>query len=214
MLKITASSSSYYQFENLHLITQNRSHFSPSKSNTCHLPSITRWKISRISTKVANRTTITRIYAASNLPPAVPPVPSGSPFPQWSKWLLFAIIPMFFPFARKNWGPLIMFRMQMKNTVSTVGTMAESIEEVARKVDQMADNITEQLPQGSKLREVIEMMDKVAEETVKAADCVEDLLQKVEDAGENVENIIAESVKKKIATANSKVSKEEVRKGS
>ncbi|PIA52008.1 hypothetical protein AQUCO_01000115v1 [Aquilegia coerulea] len=146
----------------------------------------------------ANRTIRSMdLNAINNLPPVpVPSVPSGSPFPSWSSWMLLTIIPMILPFFKSKWGPLIVIKNKMDSVLQNVEIMAEGIEEVARRVDKMADEMTEKLPEG-KFKKAIQMIDVVAEETIKKADCVEELLDKVEEVEDKLEDMIEDAIKDK-----------------
>ncbi|KAF9610816.1 hypothetical protein IFM89_025057 [Coptis chinensis] len=114
----------------------------------------------------------------NNLNPG-PPIPSGSSFPGWSKWMLFTILPIILPLLSGNWGSLIAIKQKMDTALATVETVAEVIEEVAVKVDNIADKITDNLPDGSRLKTAIQMVDLLAENVIKGADLVEEVVDKV-----------------------------------
>ncbi|KAF9611147.1 hypothetical protein IFM89_027202 [Coptis chinensis] len=114
----------------------------------------------------------------NNLNPG-PPIPSGSSFPGWSKWMLFTILPIILPLLSGNWGSLIAIKQKMDTALATVETVAEVIEEVAVKVDNIADKITDNLPDGSRLKTAIQMVDLLAENVIKGADLAEEFVDKV-----------------------------------
>ncbi|GFS46824.1 hypothetical protein Acr_00g0104390 [Actinidia rufa] len=63
--------------------------------------------------------------------------------------------------------------------VETAEHMTEVIEKVAEEVEKLADDIADELPEGGKLRDAIETVENAAKETVKYAQFVEDIIDKV-----------------------------------
>ncbi|KAF9610819.1 hypothetical protein IFM89_025060 [Coptis chinensis] len=201
----TTTSFSSHQFEKLHHSSQYRS-FS-SVHNACSLPWIHTAKygycdstskhlsLSNINRRGrAHRTIKMDLNALNNLPPTSP-MPSGSPFPGWSNWMLLTIIPMILPFFKSKWGPLLALKNKFDSTLQTIECVSEIIEEVAVKVDKIADDITDDLPDGSKLKQAIERIDEVAEGLIKGADLTQELLDKVDDVGDKVEEMLEKSIK-------------------
>ncbi|KAF5197702.1 hypothetical protein FRX31_012712 [Thalictrum thalictroides] len=204
------SSSCSYQFYNTRKMVRSRSSI---HQTSCVIPSISSAKHGYCDTMrqqlylsttnrrgKTNRTMSIRmdLNALNNLPPVpVPSVPSGgSPFPSWSSWMLLTIIPMILPFFKSKWGPLIVIKNKMDTVLQNVEIFAEGIEEVARRVDKIADEMTEKLPEGN-FKKAIEMIDAVAEETIKKADCVEELVDKVEEVENKLEDMIEDAIKDK-----------------
>ncbi|CAA2954478.1 Hypothetical predicted protein [Olea europaea subsp. europaea] len=68
----------------------------------------------------------------------------------------------------------------------TVEKIADSVEKVAEEVDKVAEDIEEALPEGG-LKNVVNLVEDLAEETAKDAQKVEDLMDKVEELDDKVE---------------------------
>ncbi|KAF6170286.1 hypothetical protein GIB67_042976 [Kingdonia uniflora] len=133
--------------------------------------------------------------AVNNVIPGGAPLPSGSPFPGWSNWMLLTLIPMILPFFKSKWGPLLLLKQRADTILQEVEDMAELVEDAARKVDRIADDVTEKLPEGSKLKKVISMVDHVVEDTIKVADLAEEIIDRVQDVEQKVETLIEQKAK-------------------
>ncbi|KAK9165774.1 hypothetical protein Scep_000965 [Stephania cephalantha] len=149
------------------------------------------------------------LNAVENLIPGSPavPLPSGSPFPGWLNWTLLTIIPLLLPIFKNKWAPLLAFKKQVDTAIETVETISEVVEEVAVGVDKIADEVAESLPDGSKLKEIVCKLDEVAEGVIRTADFTQDIINKVEEAGDTLETQLQnsanneESLKQKSKTA-------------
>ncbi|KAL5705117.1 hypothetical protein ACHQM5_023460 [Ranunculus cassubicifolius] len=201
MSTTTTSLSSCYRFENLSLGKRSLS----SLHNTSSLP----WNPTAkhgyaISTQTyginrQRRTHHTIKMDLNAVDLSGVSVPSGFQFPDWSNWFLVVIPVVIVPLITTGkWGPFLELKNKLSKALDQVDNAAEAIEDVARKVDKIADGITENMPEG-KLRSMIQQLDDVAEQTIKAADCVEDILEKVDDVEEKIDEMIKESAAKEKA---------------
>ena len=68
---------------------------------------------------------------------------------------------------------------EVKTVVETAEQIAEAVESVAEKIEHVADDIGNQLPEGGKLREVVDFVEDVARETAKGAHLVDEAIEKV-----------------------------------
>ncbi|XP_057503946.1 uncharacterized protein LOC130787571 isoform X3 [Actinidia eriantha] len=122
----------------------------------------------------------------SSVEPGTPP-PNSNPNPNsWKSWVLSAIITIILPFFTRKWWPLF----KINATVETVEQLTEVIERVAEGVEDLADNVADKLPEGGKLRHAIETVENAAKETVKDAQFVEQIIDKVEEVEQEVESFI------------------------
>ncbi|MCD7445877.1 hypothetical protein HAX54_015602 [Datura stramonium] len=107
--------------------------------------------------------------------------------------LLSGVIP-FLPTGENSWVtwavglgvtvPLLTARLltvtkQVSIAAETVEKVAEAVEKVADDVDKAAEDFAAKLPQGGKLRGIVESIEHLAEETEKDAQLVQDLMDKV-----------------------------------
>uniref|UniRef100_A0A166I6N7 Pterin-binding domain-containing protein n=1 Tax=Daucus carota subsp. sativus TaxID=79200 RepID=A0A166I6N7_DAUCS len=85
--------------------------------------------------------------------------------------------------------------LEWKNEVEIIvedaEIIAEVVEKVAEEVAEVADLLDNQLPEGGKLRNAVDVIEDVAKEIVKDTNIAEDILNKVEDFGKEVDSLIA-----------------------
>ncbi|KAL7155776.1 hypothetical protein ABFS83_03G098900 [Erythranthe nasuta] len=113
--------------------------------------------------------------------------------PNRRSWLLGIALSIFLPFAGSKWGPLLQFKNDVDTAMETIEQIADVVEKVAEVVDEVADGISGNLPEGGRMKKVVEIVDDVAEETVKDAGTVGDAIDKeVEGKVENIVETLSE----------------------
>ncbi|XP_019174135.1 PREDICTED: uncharacterized protein LOC109169710 isoform X1 [Ipomoea nil] len=78
---------------------------------------------------------------------------------------------------------------QVEAAAETVEKVADVVGNVAHEVDKAAEGFKENLPAG-KLKDIVEAIEHVAEETAKDAQIVEDLMDKVEELDDKLEEFL------------------------
>lgn len=82
------------------------------------------------------------------------------------------------------------FVLQRIMTVTKeVDVVAHTVEKIAKSVDKAAEEIEEALPEGG-LKKMVHMVEDLAEETIKDAQKVENIILKVEEIDEKLETLI------------------------
>ncbi|CAI9754852.1 unnamed protein product [Fraxinus pennsylvanica] len=81
---------------------------------------------------------------------------------------------------------LLTLTREVDLAAETVEKIADSVGKVAEEVDKAAENIAEALPEGG-LKNVVNLVEDLAEESAKDAQKVEDLMDKVEELDNKVE---------------------------
>ncbi|KAH6759241.1 hypothetical protein C2S51_019476 [Perilla frutescens var. frutescens] len=143
----------------------------------------------------------------ANTAPGVPPPASGPPSSSHPmSWIIGFVVSFILPFFSSKWGPLWVIKNKLENAVQTVEDIVEAVEKVAERVDKIAEDIGDDLPQG-KLRDLVEMVENVAEKTAKTADSLDNVIDKVQDAGDKMDDIVECVVKE--AKNPSKAAKED-----
>ncbi|PSS17378.1 Protein Ycf2 like [Actinidia chinensis var. chinensis] len=126
----------------------------------------------------------------SSVEPGTQP-PNSNPNPNsWKSWVLSAIITIILPFFTHKWGPLFKITKTVEATVETVEQLTEVIEKVAEGVEDLADDFADKLPEGGKLRHAIETVENAAKETVKGAEFVGHIIDKVQEVKQEVESYV------------------------
>lgn len=172
------------------------SHASISKNRD--LPSCSVLGFTRRSLRYDTMLMISRRNFAvrSNItPPAGAPVPSGSPSGSMKSWVVGIVLTFVLPFFTHKWGPLTLLKNKVDTVVDTAESIMEAIEDVAGKVDKVIDNITDDLPKNSKLRNTLEAIDKLVEGVEKSAHIANDIIDKVEEAEDKLESLILSEAK-------------------
>ncbi|KAK6132332.1 hypothetical protein DH2020_033956 [Rehmannia glutinosa] len=117
------------------------------------------------------------------------PLPSGPPSSNPMSWILGLFVSFVLPFFSNKWGPLWVVKNRIENAVQTVEDIAEAVEKVAAEVDKIAEDMADDLPQG-KLKNLVELVENVAEKTAKTADSLDNVIDKVQEAQDEVEDIV------------------------
>ncbi|KAM3342431.1 hypothetical protein P3S68_027397 [Capsicum galapagoense] len=135
--------------------------------------------------------------------------------------LLSGVIP-FLPTGENSWiswavglgvtVPLITARLltitkQVSFAAETVEKVAEAVEKVADDVDKAAEQFAATLPEGGKLRGIVESIEHLAEETEKDAQLVQNLMDKVEEVDEKLEAFISNQLTVKIPNSSNDAKK-------
>ncbi|KAJ9545694.1 hypothetical protein OSB04_025401 [Centaurea solstitialis] len=136
----------------------------------------------------------------NNITPGEPPLPSGSPSGSLRNWVLGLALTFILPFITRKWGPFIIFKNKVEHAM-------EAIEVVAKGADEILDEITEDLPENSKLRKTMEAMDEMVEGVAQTTHIANDIIDKVEELEEKLEKLNLE--KEEAAATKSVIQAEE-----
>ncbi|CAI9778107.1 unnamed protein product [Fraxinus pennsylvanica] len=117
------------------------------------------------------------------------PLPSEQPSSSPRSWILGLLASLVLPFVTHKWGPLWLLKNRMESGIETVEQIVEVVEKVAEEVDKIAEDIADDLPEG-KLKNIVDIVEDVAEKTAKSADSVEHFIDKVHEAEDKVESFI------------------------
>ncbi|CAL1389011.1 unnamed protein product [Linum trigynum] len=123
---------------------------------------------------------------------------------QWQLWLLGAVASFAIPLATGKLGPLGKLFDKFDAAVDTAQGVAEMVDQMAEKVEEVADDIGNSLPAGA-LKEALEYVENLADQTEKAAEYAGDLLDKVEEVGDKVEAFAESAIAKKPSSSSSTI---------
>ncbi|CAH9105136.1 unnamed protein product [Cuscuta epithymum] len=110
-------------------------------------------------------------------------------------WLIGILLSAVIPFFRHKFGSLMQIRSEIyfvfavliiHNSIEQVEEVVHGLEKVAEVVDKVAEEIGGTLPDGS-LKEAVAMVERAAEKADKSAENLGELIDKVEELGEKVE---------------------------
>ncbi|CAM8896700.1 unnamed protein product [Rhodiola kirilowii] len=114
----------------------------------------------------------------------------------WKKWAVGITLSIILPSYRRKLGPLGILMNRVNEVLETTETMSEVVEDVAVDVKRLAEAYERRLPakdQDGKLKEALDLVEKLAEETIKATDLAQELIDKVEEAEERLDDILTEA---------------------
>ncbi|PIN13012.1 hypothetical protein CDL12_14371 [Handroanthus impetiginosus] len=89
-----------------------------------------------------------------------------------------------------KWGSLLRLKNEVETAVEVAEEVAEATEKVAEGVEKLAEEIAEDLPEGGRLRKVVDFVEHVAERASKDAHIVDDFIDKVQEVEEKVEEYV------------------------
>uniref|UniRef100_A0A803MEC8 Uncharacterized protein n=1 Tax=Chenopodium quinoa TaxID=63459 RepID=A0A803MEC8_CHEQI len=112
-------------------------------------------------------------------PPPTPSSPTPAGFPGRKGWIAGAVLALLLSFLKDKWGPLFLLRKEVDQRLQTVEDVAEGLEKLADKVEHMAEDIGEKLPEGSSLKRVATLIEDAAEKVELAAHLTDTAIDKV-----------------------------------
>ncbi|KAK4430545.1 hypothetical protein Salat_1355200 [Sesamum alatum] len=112
---------------------------------------------------------------------------SSSP---WKKWLLGVLFTVILPAAGHKGGLLLGLKGKIDQAIETVEHVTEVVEEIAEEADKIVEEVEEKLPGDSKLKEALESFDNLAKMAVKEAKKAEDIVHKVKDVEQEIEEAL------------------------
>ncbi|CAI0447894.1 unnamed protein product [Linum tenue] len=141
-------------------------------------------KPSSLSSRVVVRSGgVDPVAAATDAVAALPAGGISLPFDlphdsQWQLWLLGAVASFAIPLVTGKLGPLGKLFDKFDAAVDTAQGVADMVDDVAEKVEEVVDDIGNSLPAGA-LRDALEYVENLADQTEKVAEYTADLLDKV-----------------------------------
>ncbi|XP_051127321.1 uncharacterized protein LOC127248822 [Andrographis paniculata] len=118
--------------------------------------------------------------------------PNG-PFPSsWQTWMVGILMTMFLGYKG---GLLSKLKCKIDQAVQVVGNLARVVEEVGEEAEKIVEEVEEKLPGDSKLRQTLESFDNLAKHAVNDAKKAEEVVHKVKDVEEEIEETIKKGEK-------------------
>ncbi|GMI90984.1 hypothetical protein like AT2G14095 [Hibiscus trionum] len=125
--------------------------------------------------------------------PVVPSTPTPGPG-SWKPWILGILMSIILPMWRGNWRPLLKLKQEAETVIDTVEAVTDIVEKVAEQVEKVADEVGNILPEG-RLKDALEIVEDLADETGDGARIAGDFIDKVEDMVDQVEEKVESSMK-------------------
>ncbi|CAL1390284.1 unnamed protein product [Linum trigynum] len=172
-------------------------------------------KRSLLSSRVVVRSAGVDPVAGTDAVVALPAAGISLPFDllhdsQWQLWLLGAVASFVIPLVTGKLGPLGKLFDKFDAAVDTAQGVADMVDDVAEKVEEVVDDIGNSLPAGA-LKDALEYVENLADQTEKVAEYTADLLDKVEEVGDKVEEFAESTIANKPTSTTTEVVPEEVK---
>ncbi|XP_048227122.1 uncharacterized protein LOC8281708 [Ricinus communis] len=85
---------------------------------------------------------------------------------------------------------LLLVLDRVESVVEAAGQLTDTVEKVAQGVERVAEEVSDLLPEGGKLRKAVTVVENVSKETVKDAHLAGEVLEKVEEVGKEADSLI------------------------
>ncbi|KAK4417110.1 hypothetical protein Salat_2536500 [Sesamum alatum] len=121
----------------------------------------------------------------------------NNPFSSWQKWLLGLLLTVILPALGYKGGLFLNLKSKIDNAIETVEHVTEVVEEVAEEAEKIVEEVEEKLPGDSQIKEALESLDDLARKAVLEAKKAEDVVHKVKDAEEEIEEAMVKTGKVK-----------------
>ncbi|XP_057763619.1 uncharacterized protein LOC130984923 isoform X2 [Salvia miltiorrhiza] len=105
------------------------------------------------------------------------------------KWLLGYVVTFLLPFWKNKWDNLLTLEGEAAKVVGEVEVVAEVVEKVATAADKALEEVVNQLPDNSKLKEAAQALEHVSSVAAKDAQLIENLINKASDVKQDIEEL-------------------------
>ncbi|XP_042061580.1 uncharacterized protein LOC121805695 isoform X1 [Salvia splendens] len=110
-------------------------------------------------------------------------------FSNWVKWLLGYVVTFLLPFWKTKWDNLLMLEGKVARVVEEVEVVAEVVEKEATTADKALEEVANQLPDNSKLKEAAQALDHVSRVAAQDAQQIKNIINKVSDVKQDIEEL-------------------------
>ncbi|XP_042063521.1 uncharacterized protein LOC121807373 [Salvia splendens] len=110
-------------------------------------------------------------------------------FSNWVKWLLGYVVTFLLPFWKTKWDNLLMLEGKVARVVEEVEVAAEVVEKVATTADKVLEEVANQLPDNSKLKEAAQALEHVSSVAAQDAQQIENIINKVSNVKQDIQEL-------------------------
>ncbi|XP_058096949.1 uncharacterized protein LOC131242372 isoform X1 [Magnolia sinica] len=108
-------------------------------------------------------------------------------FRTWTRWAFGSILFLILPFWKREWVKFLAIEDEVEKVAEVVETAAEVVEEVASVAETVLSEVANRLPDDSKLKDAVLMVERVSKTTAKDAQLTIDFIHKVDELKQEVE---------------------------
>ncbi|XP_042379039.1 uncharacterized protein LOC121971709 [Zingiber officinale] len=122
-------------------------------------------------------------------------VPPRSSFSSWAKWLIGSALALLIPLWKKGWPALLRIEEEVEKVADAAEVAAEVVEQIAGVVEKVSSEVAEKLPEESKLKGAVLLVEQVSKEAAEEAQAARDIIHKVNEVRQEVEKITLDAGK-------------------
>ncbi|XP_058096950.1 uncharacterized protein LOC131242372 isoform X2 [Magnolia sinica] len=104
-----------------------------------------------------------------------------------TRWAFGSILFLILPFWKREWVKFLAIEDEVEKVAEVVETAAEVVEEVASVAETVLSEVANRLPDDSKLKDAVLMVERVSKTTAKDAQLTIDFIHKVDELKQEVE---------------------------
>ncbi|XP_011100026.1 uncharacterized protein LOC105178276 isoform X1 [Sesamum indicum] len=119
----------------------------------------------------------------------------NNPPSSWQKWLLGLLLTVILPALGYKGGLFLNLKSKIDKAIETVEHVTEVVEEVAEEAEKIVEEVEEKLPGDSQIKEALESLDDLAKKAVLEAKNAQDVVHKVKDAEQQMEETMIKNGK-------------------
>ncbi|KAL6220126.1 hypothetical protein ACLB2K_007883 [Fragaria x ananassa] len=123
--------------------------------------------------------------------------PNPHSFSAWKHWMVGLTLSILLPSLRHKGGSFLALKKKVDVAMETAESVTEVVEELAEEVEKVSEQVAEKLPDDAKLKKAMESVEHLAEEAVEKAKLAEDIIHKVKEVEEEVEEALISGSEKK-----------------
>lgn len=129
-------------------------------------------------------------------PPPSPPTPTPSPqppsrgrFTNWVRLVFGSVISILVAFWMPKWTSFLKIRGKAEVVMHEIEQAAEVVEKVATVVEKVSEEVADNLPNDSKLKEAASIVEHISKEAAKDALIAQEIIHKIDDAEQDLEDV-------------------------
>ncbi|XP_073156264.1 uncharacterized protein [Henckelia pumila] len=139
----------------------------------------------------------TAITISRNFVPRAASSPDPATAP-WKKWLVGILLTVILPAIGHKGGLFVGLKAKIDKAIEKVELVTEVVEEIADEAEKIVEELEAKLPGDSKLRKTLDKFDNLAKLAVNEAKQAEDIVHKVREVEQEVENELLKAGKDEI----------------
>ncbi|KAL8136528.1 hypothetical protein V2J09_002529 [Rumex salicifolius] len=107
----------------------------------------------------------------------------------WVRWAAGSILSLLLSIWMPNWSTLLKIGGEAEFIMKESEKMAEAVEKVATMAEKVAEDVADQLPDNTKLKEAAKLVENISKEAAKDAHLADQIIHKVDSVEHDLEEL-------------------------